>query len=77
LLRFCGGWKGWTSEQALNEDLCYIAAAKIGHIEMLQTVFGKPKNPGEGPHLNTTEMPDDLPPITPDIFDKLFTGPTN
>ena len=84
MLRFCGGWKSWTSEQALDEDLNYIAEAREGAYEMLTAIFGKPKTPEPSaaehsapvqPPGSYPQNPNKLPVLTPDAFDKMFGDP--
>lgn len=64
-------------------DLNYIVAARLGHIDMLHAIFGKPEedNPGE---TDATKLlrkkqrefrgapPQSAPPITPQAFDDMF-----
>jgi hypothetical protein len=54
----------------MEQDLNYIEAARIGHIEMLQAIFGAPTKPGEIPAA--AALPDEAPPITPELFDAAF-----
>jgi hypothetical protein len=70
VLCFVAGWKGWTSQQAFDEDLNYIEAARIGHTEMLQAIFGPPEKTPPG--AESVAPQSSLPPLTPNAFDQVF-----
>lgn len=72
LLRFAAGWIGWTSEQALREDLEYISAAYEGRAEMLQAIFGGAPNKTPGTKSSSPASISRPRLLTPADFDRAF-----
>jgi hypothetical protein len=54
LFRIGTGWIGWSEEQTLDASMPAIEAAYAGRIELLQAIFGKPKEQEGQPRRKLT-----------------------
>ena len=79
MLRFAGGWLCLTENQALDQDLGYLAAAHYGFYDVMETIFGSSEdNEEKRVYKSASRTSKDARgrPIvlSPNIFDVQFGG---